>query len=225
MAGVQGMSETCVLLGTELWSPWCTPAPVHGADCACGLNWSHEHQRRGGVWSGPAAWPWPRCAQSGPCRDSTCAWAAPLDQFDPATPSHCRTSCGEGAASTSIRQTRRAQTRLCCTARTSNAAATHMPSADGPMSPRAAAAAALPGPPHRRVSHSGGAGSPAHDGCGLCNHTLTQVLSWLGVPDLSGSAALVCKRWHAASGCKEVWRRCAERVGAACRIGSSTCSG
>lgn len=34
-----------------------------------------------------------------------------------------------------------------------------------------------------------------------------QVMSWLAVPDLLGGASLVSKRWQAAAGCKEVWRR------------------
>ncbi|GBF93338.1 hypothetical protein Rsub_06376 [Raphidocelis subcapitata] len=58
----------------------------------------------------------------------------------------------------------------------------------------------------RRTSQSGGDASPHSPDGVLCDGTLTAVLSWLGVPDLAGGAALVCRRWHQASACKEVWR-------------------
>jgi hypothetical protein len=59
----------------------------------------------------------------------------------------------------------------------------------------------------RRSSLSGGSPAPHNVDEALCSHTLTQVMSWLGVPDLAGGAGLVCKRWNEASECTEVWRR------------------
>eukprot|EP00775_Hariotina_reticulata_P008419 gene8419-8603_t len=41
----------------------------------------------------------------------------------------------------------------------------------------------------------------------LCDYTLRKVLSWLELSDIFSSAALVSRRWHQASTCREVWRR------------------
>jgi hypothetical protein len=61
--------------------------------------------------------------------------------------------------------------------------------------------------PSRRACNTSGPGHYQQHDAALCDHTLTQVLSWLGVLDLAGAAGLVCKEWHRASICKEVWRR------------------
>lgn len=64
--------------------------------------------------------------------------------------------------------------------------------------------AACLSPGSRRMSHTGNCSMQE---AVLCDATLTQVLSWLGFPDLASCATLVCKQWHQASECKEVWRR------------------
>lgn len=63
-------------------------------------------------------------------------------------------------------------------------------------------------------SHAAATETAVHQGASahvledvLCDNVLCLVLSWLDVRELLCTVLLVCKRWHVASNCTDVWRR------------------
>lgn len=133
------------------------------------------------------------CAQGGADSGAMCCSLLRLRRPHPRPP-HFTARAGGQPASGSLSQALRMQ------------APQAAPGCRLPAHMDAPCTAAAPAPA-RRTSHSGCANHMQHQDAPLCDLTLTQVLSWLGVPDLAGSAGIVCKQWHRASECKEVWRR------------------